>query len=269
MNIIYLTHLYPDKMSIYGDYGNILAIKEALKLQNLNVVYQAVNEGDNIPLNTDFFFIGGGQDSDQYDIYLDLLEKKDTLIGLIEAGTPLLSICGGYQLLGNSFVSGTGQSITGIGVFPVETKSLDASVTSRCIGNIVVECNLPFAYGADRMLVGFENHGGQTFLNTSSSKNATYLGKTITGFGNNFTEKNEGCVYKNAIGTYLHGSCLPKNPNLTEYLVEKIIENHNFRNSNKSEVTRYTYTPPNQRTTTRIETLAAIAHKSLIKKFID
>jgi lipid II isoglutaminyl synthase (glutamine-hydrolysing) len=219
MTQFYLTHLYPKHMSIYGDMGNIITLKRKLKTLGYEVIIQNVNPHDPLPAKSDFYFIGGGQDSDQYTIFQDLLTKKEQLIEDVESGVPLLSICGGYQLLGRQFVTGTGQSIEGIDLFPVNTKSMDSSVKNRCIGNIVIELNIEELKG--QKIVGFENHGGQTYiLDMIKSKP---LGKTLIGYGNNYYDKLEGCVYKNAIGTYMHGSCLPKNPNLANWLIKQAI----------------------------------------------
>jgi lipid II isoglutaminyl synthase (glutamine-hydrolysing) len=229
MNTFYLTHLYPDKMSIYGDMGNILTIKHKLKQLGYEVIYQAVNQGDQIPKQTDFYFMGGGQDSDQFLIFNDLLGKKQKLMDEVELGVPLFAICGGYQLLGQEFTTGNGKLIEGIGLFPIITKSLDAAITNRCIGNLVIECTLDELNGVK--LVGFENHGGQTTI--TDNLKAKPLGKTIVGYGNNFEDKLEGCVYKNAVGSYLHGSCLPKNPIFANYLIQKALEIKSFREEKK------------------------------------
>jgi lipid II isoglutaminyl synthase (glutamine-hydrolysing) len=219
----FLTHLYPIHMSIYGDMGNIITLRRKLKVMGFEVIIQNVNPGDSLPEQSDFYFIGGGQDNDQYLIFQDLLTKKTKLLADIEAGVPLFSICGGYQLLGNKFVTGEGKSIEGINLFPVDTKSLDASVSSRCIGNLVVELDIDELKG--QKMVGFENHGGQTYIIDSTK--AKPLGKVIVGYGNNSIEKLEGCIYKNAIGSYCHGSCLPKNPNLANWFIKQAITTKN------------------------------------------
>ena len=201
-------------MSIYGDYGNILAIQFMLKRLNIDFVYQKVELGQDLPGHNDFIFIGGGQDKDQIIVAQDLIQKKAKLVRIIQNNCPLLAICGGYQLLGHEFIAGDGTNMKGLGIFPVITKSLDENVKNRCIGNIVVESQ----FGT---LVGFENHGGQTrFVNDSAKP----LGKVVKGFGNNFEDKIEGCIYRNAIGTYCHGSFLPKNPEVTHWLIEKAME---------------------------------------------
>jgi lipid II isoglutaminyl synthase (glutamine-hydrolysing) len=230
MNPFYLTHLYPDKMSIYGDMGNIIALKYKLKNIGFDVVYQPVLYSEPLPKQSDFYFIGGGQDSDQFLIFNDLTNKANKLKEDINIGVPLLSICGGYQLLGEKFTTGDGKLIEGIGLFPVITKSPDTSVKSRCIGNLVINTNSGLCDGVGD-IVGFENHGGQTYINQIAlqNHNVSYLGKVLVGHGNNHEEGFEGCVYKNAIGTYLHGSCLPKNPNLCNWLIKKSIEVKSLR----------------------------------------
>jgi CobQ-like glutamine amidotransferase family enzyme len=211
----YITHLYPDKMSIYGDWGNILAISRRIQQYGLEPVYQPINEGQDLPETTDFYFMGGGQDKEQFEIFKDLIKKKKRLIKDVENGVPLLSICGGYQLFGQKFVTGQGLEMDGIGLFDVVTKAPNSNVKSRCVGNLIIDCLIPTLKGIK--LVGFENHSGQTEF--VSAQRCNPLGKVLFGFGNNIAKKYEGCVYKNAIGTYLHGSCLPKNPELTSHLV--------------------------------------------------
>lgn len=201
-------------MSIYGDYGNILASQAMLSKLGVEFVYQKIELGQDLPEQNDFIFIGGGQDKDQIIVAQDLLKKKEVLVRIIQENCPLLAICGGYQLLGYEFVTGDGTNMKGLEIFPVVTKSLDSSVKNRCIGNIVVESQ----FGT---LVGFENHGGQTrFVDNTSEP----LGNVIKGFGNNFEDKIEGCIHQNAIGTYCHGSFLPKNPEMTLWLIHRAME---------------------------------------------
>jgi lipid II isoglutaminyl synthase (glutamine-hydrolysing) len=226
--MFYITHLYPLEMSIYGDYGNILAIQSMLKKLGVEFVYQKVELGQELPEQNDFIFIGGGQDKDQITVAKDLMSKKENLVRIIQDNCPLLAICGGYQLLGHEFIAGDGTNMQGLEVFPVVTKSLDENVKNRCIGNIVIKSNL---IGKEVTLVGFENHGGQTkFIDSRAEP----LGQVIKGFGNNFEDKIEGCVWNNAIGTYCHGSFLPKNPEITRWLIDKAME----KKLNKGEITQ-------------------------------
>ena len=243
----FITHLYPRQMSIYGDQGNILTLQYRLRAMGIEPAYQTVDLGEPLPEKTDFYFIGGGQDNEQYLIFKDLLTKKDKLIEDIINGVGLLAICGGYQLLGKSFLTGDGREISGIGLFPVVTKAPDTSVKSRCIGNLVSKCLLPEL--KDYWLIGFENHSGQTYFDPeiqiesleqsimndispdskleSKLKNlnstARPLAKVVIGYGNNSQEKLEGCVVNRAIGTYMHGPCLAKNPKLADWFIQSFL----------------------------------------------
>jgi lipid II isoglutaminyl synthase (glutamine-hydrolysing) len=223
--IIKITHLYPNELSIYGDIGNVLCLKFELKKYGYDVDYQTLElgEGSQLPTNTDFYFIGGGQDKEQEIVFADLNIKQSKLIADLENNIPLLAICGGYQLLGTNFLTGSGQQIGGLGVFPVTTVAPQSdSVKSRCTGNLIIDCNIPEINWTK--LVGFENHSGQTtFVN--SNKTAIALGATKYGFGNTSIGDVEGCVYKNCVGTYLHGCCLSKNIELTLWFILKIMQN--------------------------------------------
>jgi lipid II isoglutaminyl synthase (glutamine-hydrolysing) len=252
-SIFYITHLYPKEMSIYGDMGNIIAMQRMLDKLGWKWEYQCVDIGQDLPEKTDWYFIGGGQDADQIDVAFDLESKKNKLVEQIKSGVGLLSICGGYQLLGREFVTGNGESMMGLNIFPVTTQALDKKIKSRCIGNIIVDSEFLKA-----QLVGFENHSGQTFFTSST---AQPLGKVRTGFGNNFEDKIEGCVYKNAVGTYLHGSCLPKNPELTLWFINQIADQKTKNNQLSPDI--YFKIKSN-----KIDnSIAIITKEFLIKKF--
>lgn len=209
---ITIGHLYADLMNIYGDNGNIIAIKKRCEWRGIDC--KVINVTTKEPLKSgdiDLYFFGGGQDGAQHIVAEDLSKLKSEAIKKdIEQGVPLLSICGGYQLLGDYYQPHEGPKLPGISIFPAYTKaSFD-----RMIDNIVIETE---EFGT---LVGFENHSGKTYL----KKGAESLGKVIYGSGNNGEDKQEGCRYKNAIGCYMHGSLLPKNPKLADWLIEKALE---------------------------------------------
>ncbi len=215
----YITHLYPKEMNIYGDMGNVIAMQYRLKKLGIKPIYQPVNIGEKLPQKTDWYFIGGGQDNDQMKIVRDLQSKQSKLFQDIINGVGLLAICGGYQLLGKKFITGDGEVIPGLGLFAVETQAPGEQVKQRCIGNLVTSCLIPGL--SDTKLVGFENHSGQTeFVSGVSADNQHPLGEVNSGFGNNANQEHEGCVFKNAVGTYLHGSCLPKNPDLANWFIQ-------------------------------------------------
>lgn len=221
-----INHMYSQSLNIYGDIGNIISLKYRGSLYNINV--KTVNTEINSENQTaDIYFIGGGQDKDQIYVFEDLLKRKDFIVSEVEKGKIFLLICGGYQLFGKFFVDGDGNILEGLNILDIETKALDTTVASRCIGNVVVEMHEDFITKWDidtkfsKYLVGFENHGGQTRVLSDKVKP---LGKVICGFGNNSFDKLEGCYYKNIIGSYLHGSILPKNPHLTDAILKKALQ---------------------------------------------
>lgn len=213
---IVIGYLYGDLMNIYGDTGNIIALKKRAEWRGIKVIVKNISIQNHIPTRQvgtqiDLYFFGGGQDQTQKLVAEDLAVsgKGKTIKSEIEKGVPLLSICGGYQLLGDYYQPHQGPKLPGISLFPAYTEaSFD-----RMIGNIVIDSMFS-------KLVGFENHSGKTYL----KKGAAPLGMVIKGFGNNGQDQTEGCVYKNAIGCYMHGSLLPKNPKLADWFLQKALE---------------------------------------------
>ena len=205
-----ILHLYPREMNLYGDHGNVLAIKRRCEWRGIKVEIIEHEPGDNIPDDIDIIFGGGGQDSGQGKIEDDLQAIAPKLKDLIDNNTPCLVICGVYQLFGKYYKTGSGKTIKGINVFNVTT---DAG-KERYIGNVTIKSN---EFGE---IVGYENHSGLTKL----GENMKPLGEVIVGAGNNAKDKTEGCRYKNCIGTYLHGPILPKNPKLTDFFIAKALE---------------------------------------------
>jgi len=209
--IIIILHLYPNDMNIYGDYGNVLTIKRRLEWCGYKAKVINYNQGDKFPDDVDIIIGGGGQDSGQNKIQKDLLQIGPKLKELADNGTPMLVICGLYQLFGKFFKTFDNQTIEGIGLFDIET----FAKPERLIGNIIVHSE---EFGD---IIGYENHSGQTFLGHKVSA----LGRVRLGAGNNTTDISEGARYKNVIGSYLHGSLLPKNPNIADFLIKNAILN--------------------------------------------
>lgn len=204
-----LGHLYPDQLNLYGDRGNILTLQQRCRWRGIDLRVVELGIGDALdPDAYDLLFIGGGQDREQAPVAQDLYKTKS--IGLwaaIEDNMPVLAVCGGYQLLAHYYRPAHGPDLKGLGVFDAWTVHRGVRAP-RCIGDIALNWN-------GQTLVGFENHGGQTYLGT-----ARPLGKVLKGSGNNAQDGTEGAVYRNAFGTYLHGSLLPKNPHFADYLIE-------------------------------------------------
>lgn len=198
--------LYGTKMNIYGDRGNVLAITRRAEWRNIEVEVRDLGFGQPIPPDIDIFFWGGGQDQEQVAVSRDMQGEKGTALrNAIEGGAAMLAICGGYQLLGHEYRPHNGQALPGVGIFDATS----VAGPERFIGNVVV--NTP-RWGS---LVGFENHSGLTHL----GEGVEALGTVEVGRGNNGQDGTEGAVYKNAIGCYLHGALLPKNPVLTDWLI--------------------------------------------------
>ncbi len=181
--------------------------------RGLEVQVSNVSIGDAIdPDYYDFYFFGGGQDKQQIAVSFDLQgQKGDAIREAVERGAVVLSVCGGYQLLGRYYRPFEGDDLPGIGLFDAHT---DAGHT-RYIGNVLVDCALQGV----GILVAFENHSGYTYLGPGCRP----LGKSIIGGGNNGGDGNEGAIYKTAYGCYLHGSLLPKNPRFADYLLSQAL----------------------------------------------
>lgn len=198
-------------MNIYGDWGNVLVLKRRLEWHGYEPEIVQYNPGGVFPKNVDIIVGGGGQDSGQDAIQEDLLTISTELKTLANNGVPMLFICGLYQLLGKFFKTQDGHIIKGIGLLDCETHA----GAERLVGNTIVKSS---QFGE---LVGYENHSGQTYLGEKASP----LGQIIRGAGNNGQDGTEGARYKNVIGSYLHGSLLPKNPQLAEFLIEQAVLN--------------------------------------------
>lgn len=208
---ITILHLYSHDMNIYGDRGNVLCLQRRLEWYGYTPKVIEYNQGDKFPLDVDIIVGGGGQDSGQNKIKSDLKTIGPKLRELADNGTPMLMICGLYQLFGKFFKTADGEVIEGIGLLDIETYGK----SERLIGNIITYSE---QFGD---IVGYENHSGQTFL----GKNMQTLGRVRLGAGNNTVDVSEGARYKNVIGSYLHGSLLPKNPNIADFLIGQAVKN--------------------------------------------
>ena len=209
--------LYPELMSTYGDRGNIIALEKRCEWRGIDVEVKRLDLGFRISdLKTcDMLFMGGAQDKQQKIVSDDLRKKADTLKKMIEDEIPGLYICGAYQFLGKYYKEADGTIIEGLGILDLYTESPGENA-ERLIGNIVVNIHDSLFMLHNSSLVGFENHGGRTYLGTGVKP----LGTVIKGFGNNGRDKTEGAVYKNSFGSYLHGPILPKNPHFADYLIK-------------------------------------------------
>ncbi|MGI5920680.1 MAG: type 1 glutamine amidotransferase [Syntrophomonadaceae bacterium] len=208
-----IAHMYPDLMNLYGDRGNLVCLQQRLAWYGHKCKIQNISLGDKLEFDKiDMIFMGGGSDREQGLVYRDLLGKADNLLMKINSGLPVLCICGAYQLLGKSYRSWEGSDMAGLGFFDFFT----AGRKSRLIGNILINTNIS---GKAETVVGFENHGGRTYFNDSRLQP---FGTVVKGYGNNGEDKTEGLVFKNLLGTYLHGPLLPKNPAIADWYIRNM-----------------------------------------------
>ncbi len=210
-----LLALYPDQMNIYADRGNILFLQRRCEWRGIDFSSAGAGPGESVdPGAHDLIYIGGGQDRDQRAVAADLVRtKRDALVEAVSAGTAMLAVCGGYQLLGHSYQLGE-ERLAGLGIADLETVREPGP---RLIGNVAIESDLGSGL---RTIAGFENHGGRTYLGAGAKP----LGRVLKGFGNNGADGLEGVRRDNLIGTYLHGPLLPKNAWLADHLIELALE---------------------------------------------
>lgn len=210
LGTIRVVSLYDDVMNVYADRGNLLALQHRARVLGAAVEVARVSLGDPLPAEADLVLIGGGQDREQRRIADELAGRGDTLRAWAEDDVAMLAVCGGFQLFGHWYRDTQGAELPGIGLFDVTTVAPGPGF-ARCIGDVLAG-HTPGDIGE---VVGFENHGGRTYLGPS----ARPFARVEYGFGNNGADGTEGCVYREAIGTYLHGSVLPKNLGLLDHLI--------------------------------------------------
>jgi lipid II isoglutaminyl synthase (glutamine-hydrolysing) len=211
---ILVGHLYPEYLNIYADRGNIAVLQRRAAWRGHELEVEPVSAEDALePGAHDLLYIGGGQDREQALVAHDLQGKRDALLTAAEGGAAVLAVCGGYQLLGRFYRFGNGDELPGVGLFPLHTIAGER----RMIGDILLDAEL--TPGERRTIAGFENHAGRTYLD----EGAEPLGRVVAGFGNDGESGAEGCRVGRAVGTYLHGPLLPRNPWLADWLLAQAI----------------------------------------------
>ena len=206
-----IVHLFPELLNLYGDSGNILVLRKRLEWRGLAADVAEVHVGERPSFaDADIVFIGGGSDREQRIVCESLLAERTELSSFVEDGGVLAAVCGGYQLLGHSYLMGD-EKIEGLSLVDLYTDRGEP----RLIGNVVVESPI-----CDHPIVGYENHGGRTHLGDGVEP----LGRVTYGHGNDGVTGQEGCLYKNVLGTYVHGPLLPKNPGVADYLLSRALE---------------------------------------------
>ena len=207
-------HLYPEYLNIYADRGNIAVLERRARLRGHELDVSAVSVGAALePGAHDLLYIGGGQDREQALVAPDLAAKGDAVATAVAGGAAALAVCGGYQLLGRGYRGLEGADLPGVGLFPHETVAGE----QRMIGDVLLECELE--PGERQTIAGFENHAGRTRLDPG----AVPLGRVVAGFGNDGESGHEGVRVGRALGTYLHGPLLPRNPWLADWLLSQAL----------------------------------------------
>ena len=216
MDKIKICHLYHDVLNLYGDTGNVITMKKRLEWRGFETEVTDLSFGEfDLSSKYDIIFIGGGQDFEQGILTEDLFKyKSGWLKEQIENGTVVLAICGGYQMLGNYYITDKGENIKFLRAVDFYTKA----ASPRMIGNIVYSTEL----NGKSPVAAFENHSGKTYL----GKGVSPLGKVVKGFGNNGEDGTEGARYKNVFATYGHGPLLPKNPVLCDSILLTALKAH-------------------------------------------
>ena len=203
-------HLYPDLLNLYGDRGNIQCFRKRLEWRGIEAEVIPFLSGDKIDFSClDIVLLGGGSDREQELVCDYLKDIRDDFKQYVEKGGVVLAVCGGYQLLGKYYKTQT-KTIEGLAILDITTEW----EPERLVKNIILDSPL-----FDMPVVGFENHGGRTYIGKH-----TPLGKVFFGYGNTGKSGYEGVVYKNVIATYLHGPLLPKNPQVCDYLLERALK---------------------------------------------
>ena len=208
---IRIAHLYPELLNLYGDGGNIITLQKRCEWRGISCEVVPVHYGQRPSFDDiDIAFIGGGSDREQRIVCDELRAVGPEIRAYVEDGGVLLAVCGGYQLLGHSYVMGE-ETLEGLSLVDMFTDR----GAPRLIGNVMIETDL-----FETPVVGYENHGGRTHL----GEGVRPLGRVLHGFGNDGLSGFEGCLWKNVVGTYIHGPLLPKNPDLADWLLVRALE---------------------------------------------
>jgi lipid II isoglutaminyl synthase (glutamine-hydrolysing) len=204
-----IAHLYPDLLDLYSDRGNVIILEKRAHWRGLTVTVDQITVGHEPSLKDyDILVMGGGMDREQVIVSTDLQKRRENLQEAVDSGTVILAICGGYQLLGHTFMTNGGKEIQGLGLLDIHT----VGGAKRLVGNVVAEMEIE---GVMTNIIGYENHSGKTYLGA----NVTPMAKVVKGFGNSGEDQYEGVRQGNVFGTYLHGPLLAKNPQFADHLI--------------------------------------------------
>jgi len=209
-------HLYPELLNLYGDGGNVTVLEQRARWRGVDVEVVRIRHGQRLDLSgADIVFLGGGPDREQRLASRDLLAQEDDLRAFVEDDGVLLAICGGFQILGRKWLL-DGEAVEGLGILDMETKRAEGGSHNRLVGNIALSSSI-----AHLPVIGYENHAGRTFLGPGCQSFGRVTGHF--GHGNNDSDKADGVLYRNVVGTYLHGPLLSKNPEVADWLIDRAL----------------------------------------------
>ncbi|GAA1471183.1 glutamine amidotransferase [Corynebacterium felinum] len=213
MSTLNIGLVLPDVLGTYGDDGNALVLRQRARMRGLEAEIVPIRLDEAIPEHLDVYTLGGGEDTAQI-LAAEHIRADGGLNRAVAHGRPVLAICAGFQVLGESFRA-SGRIVMGAGLVDATT----ASLATRAIGEVLTT---PTKAGwTDQLtqpLTGFENHMGATLL----GPDATPLAMTSRGRGNTDAaeqEHFEGAVQGSVICTYMHGPVLARNPELADLLL--------------------------------------------------
>ncbi len=204
MSTLTLASIYPNLLGTYGDGGNVMALRHRGALHGIGIDVVVVEPGDPVPESADIYVLGGGEDGAQT-AAANALREDGALARAVDHGSAVLAICAGYQLLGEFFPDSTSTPTAGLGILDIRTDRLP----KRAVGELAATAKDPL----DQILTGYENHAGATHLGPDASP----LGMVRSGVGNG--DGSEGATSGHIIGTYLHGPCLARNPQIADIIL--------------------------------------------------
>ena len=213
---IKITHLFPRTLNLFSDKGNLAVFKNRLLRRGMGCeIFDIDFDGDMDFKDTDIVLLGGGSERALFFAAKQLLKSREKLMEYIDGGGVMLALCGGFPLLGTR-AEICGEMIDGAGILNIETiNAAENKITEKFSGDVVLSTTL-----FKDKIVGFENHTYKVYINEHQP-----LGTVVLGFGNNGEDKTEGVIYKNLIGTNMHGPLLPKNPALCDFLLSNALKN--------------------------------------------
>lgn len=205
--MIKIVNLLPELLGTYGDQGNVATLSWRLNKRGIENQIVYASAYDSLPVDGDFYFLGGGEDDAQI-ASVELLRRENTLEKALANGAHLFAVCAGFQLLGNSFPASGNRTIEGLGILPITTES----ATQRSVGELLSDSTIQIG-----QLTGFENHAGQTRFDEKLQP----LGIIKRGIGNHAKEECDGAVTDQIIATYMHGPALVRNPKLADFFLSR------------------------------------------------